>query len=251
MTNEAAVPAHRDAAIIRAGGFSLVLAAVLFACVFSYLAARFDYPEVLDGRAADVLPALLATGPAGRAVWALYSLLPLLWIPSAIGAFHALRRESEGSSRLAMTFAFVSSIAMVLGLMRWPAFHWELARAWVADPAVRPALAIVFDAMNLYLGNFIGEFLGELCAGMFFLLSATSMLRRGSGFPRWIGWVGIAASVTGLIAMFRNVTPAVSAIAEANNYVLPLWMIVFGISLLRHRSNKLVPMVVSPAPAAA
>jgi hypothetical protein len=38
-----------------------------FLGVFSYLAARFHYPEVLDGRAHDVLPALLATGTPGRA----------------------------------------------------------------------------------------------------------------------------------------------------------------------------------------
>ena len=33
-----------------------------FIAVFSYLAARFKYPEVLDGQAADVLPALVGLG---------------------------------------------------------------------------------------------------------------------------------------------------------------------------------------------
>jgi len=224
-----------QAGIIRAGGLSLIVAAVAFMAVFAYLAARFNYPEVLDGRAADVLPALLATGETGRAVWALYALLPLFWIPAAAGAFHALRAKSEGAMRAAMAFAVVSSLAMILGLMRWPSFHWELARAWVADPAVRPALETVFNATNLYLGNYIGEFLGELSVSLFFLLSATTMLKRDSGFPRWMAWLGIVTAVAGLIGMFRNVTGAVAPVAEVNNYLLPLWMIVFGVGLLRRR----------------
>jgi hypothetical protein len=42
-----------------------------FLGVFGFLAARFDYPAVLDGNAAKVLPNLLATGAPGRAVWAI------------------------------------------------------------------------------------------------------------------------------------------------------------------------------------
>ena len=52
---------------ILCGGLALVGGAVGFLAVFAYLAASFDYPDVLDGRAEDVLPALLATGDAGRA----------------------------------------------------------------------------------------------------------------------------------------------------------------------------------------
>jgi hypothetical protein len=38
-----------------------------------------------------------------------------------------------------------------------------------------------------------------------------------------------------MVGMFRNVTTAVAVVAEVNNYLLPLWMIVFGITLLRSR----------------
>ena len=81
---------------IFAGGIALVAGAIAFLGVFSYLAVRFHYPEVLDGRADDVLPALLATGATGRAAWALYSVLPLIFIPAGLGAFHALRERAAG-----------------------------------------------------------------------------------------------------------------------------------------------------------
>jgi len=67
---------------------------------------------------------------------------------------------------------------------------------------------------------------------MLFALAAWGWVRAGLG-PRWIGAGGITAAAIGFVAMFRNVTPAVSAIAEINNYVLPLWLIVFGVALLR------------------
>ena len=62
---------------VRIGGWALILGAVAFIGVFSFLAARFNYPAVLDGPADMVLPQLLATGGAGRLVWAVYAVLPL------------------------------------------------------------------------------------------------------------------------------------------------------------------------------
>jgi len=43
------------------GGWSLILGAVAFMAVFSYLAARFDYPAVLDGAAATALQCTLVS----------------------------------------------------------------------------------------------------------------------------------------------------------------------------------------------
>jgi hypothetical protein len=224
-----------DRSTIRIGGYSLILGALAFMAVFTFLAIRFNYPEVLDGQASDVLPALLATGALGRAVWAIYALLPLIWIPAAAGAFHALRPRSEGAMRTAMLFAVVSAIAMIIGLMRWPSFHWELARVYVAAaPDARPALEAVFDGLNSYLGNYIGEFLGELCFNTFFLLSSVAMFKPASGFSRWIAWLGIATAILGLAGGFRNTTAIVDPVAEVNNYLLPIWMIVFGAGLIRH-----------------
>jgi Domain of unknown function (DUF4386) len=220
---------------IRAGALALIGGAVAFVGVFSFLAARFDYPEVLDGGAAEVLPKLLATGTVGRSVWALYGFLPLIWVPAGVGAFHALGPVREGSARTAMLFAVFAAISMMLGLLRWPSVHWVLAEAYAAGGAPeRAVIAAVFAGLNSYLGNYIGEFLGELSFSLFFLLSALAMLVPGAGFPRWMGYFGVATAVAGLVGMFRNVTDVVDPVAAVNNYLLPLWMIVFGTGLLRY-----------------
>src|SRR2546427_13006490 len=77
---------------VRVGGLALVFGAIAFMAVSSFLAARFDYPAILDGPADTVLPRLLATGTARRAAWALDGFLPLLWLPAGVGAYCALRR---------------------------------------------------------------------------------------------------------------------------------------------------------------
>lgn len=216
------------------GGASLVAATVLFAAVFGYLAAAFDYPAVLAHPAGDVLPALLALGLSGRAVWLVYGLIPLLLVPTAIGVNEVARSTAPQLGRAILWLATLSALAMMTGLLRWPTLHWTLAQAWTsASPAARDLLASWFDTANLYLGNIVGEFVGELFLNGFFLASSTA-LSTGQPRRRWLAISGVAASALGWIAMLRNLTPLVAPIAALNNMVLPLWMLTLGLALAAH-----------------
>lgn len=91
--------------------------------------------------------------------------------------------------------------------------------------------AVIFNGMNLYIGNYIGEFLGETTLAAFFLLSGSSMLAEAR-FPKWLGWSGVVFSFLFLVGAFRNVTTAVQVVADVNNGLLPLWMVVMGTGLI-------------------
>ena len=78
------------------GGSCFVVGALTFVGVFSYLAANFNYPDVLDRTAAEVLPRLREDGTAMRAVWAVYAFLPLLLIPGALGCISHAGRVAAG-----------------------------------------------------------------------------------------------------------------------------------------------------------
>ena len=224
--------------VIRFGGLCLAGGALAFLGVFAYLAARFNYPDVLDGPAATVLPSLLATGQQGRLVWAIYGLLPLIWLPAGVAAYEALAPVQRGAMRLALQFAVVAALAMMLGLMRWPSVNWHLALAFErAAPPEQAVLASIFDGLNTYLGNYIGEFLGELSFSAFFLLTSIVWLQSPSS-SRWIGWLGLVTAAFGLLGTFRNVTGAVAPIAALNNYLLPVFMIIMGVALARWRTNE-------------
>ncbi len=90
----------------------------------------------------------------------------------------------------------------------------------------------MFDGLNIYLGNYIGEFLGGLSVSVFFLLTSIVWL-RAPATRKWIGWFGVATAGMGLIGMFRNVTDTVAPVAALNNDLLPAFMITLGVALVR------------------
>lgn len=213
------------------GGLSLIAGAISFVAVFSYLAMNFNYPDILDGSAQEVLPRLLKGGQVMRSVWALYAFLPLLLIPGAVGAYFACS-SSRGRMTLALIGAVIGAFAMCLGLARWPSVHWALAQAYaVSDAQAMVSIGAVFTGLNTYLGNYIGEFLGEICLAAFFCLTGISCL-KGANFPRWLGWGGILFSALFAIGAFRNVTDGVQIVADINNGLLPLWLITLGGSFI-------------------
>jgi outer membrane scaffolding protein for murein synthesis (MipA/OmpV family) len=222
----------------RLGGWALIVAAIAFMAVFSYLAVTFDYPDVLDGDGAVVLPRLLTLGATGRAVWAIYGMLPWLLVPAGLGAHAALRTGAGSYGRAALVLAIVSAFAMSLGLLRWPSIHWALAGHLVSatTPGGREGILATFDGLNAFLGQYIGEFVGELTLNLYFLCIGLGM-RRVASFPRWAGIAGVVAALVGLVAMWRNVTPLVRGVAEVENYLLPAWMVILGVLLVRFRPH--------------
>lgn len=227
----------RHSTAIRLGGWSLIAAAVGFIAVFSYLAARFDYPRVLDGDAATVLPRLLDLGGEGRAVWALYAFLPFLLIPGAVGARAALADRAPNLMRGALILGVIAAVSMFLGLARWPSVHLELARSYsTASAGGREAIDAIFRGLNTYLGNYIGEFVGELALNGFFVLVGIASLQAPS-VRRWFGIAGILAGLVGWVAMFRNVSAIVAPIASLDNSVLPIWLIILGIVQVRWKDG--------------
>lgn len=217
------------------GGLSFILGALAFTLVFSFLAASFNYPDVLHGNAATVLGHLLAGGEALRGVWAIYALLPLFLLPAGAGHYTACPNQ-RAAMALALMFISIAAISMCLGLMRWPSIHWVLAEAYAqaqqqADTASMHSIAALFDGLNLYLGNYIGEFLGESCLAAFFLISGYC-LSNESRFPKWLGIGSMLFAVLFMLGAFRNVCSSVQIIADINNLLLPVWMIVLGSGLI-------------------
>ena len=133
---------------------------------------------------------------------------------------------------LALIVASIATLAMCLGLMRWPSIHWALSEAYAqAGSETKVSVDAVFSGLNLYLGNYIGEFLGETMLAAFFLFTGLSM-KAETRFPNWLGWAGVGFSLLFFVGAFRNVTHAVQIVADINNALLPLWMIVMGTALI-------------------
>jgi hypothetical protein len=219
--------------LLKFAGITLILNASAFIAVFSYLAAVFGYPDVLDHDAAQVLPLLAEGGSSLRNVWFLYGALPfgLVLAGAAVGPW--LGRAGPVYRAVGVSASVTGGIAMSLGLLRWPTLEWTLAEHWLAEPAARYALSAMFDASNLFLGNLVGEFVGELGVGTWFVVLGLAHRKLGQ---RLFGNLGIFAGVLMLVAALRNITSVVALVSELNNLTLPLWLITLGVLFFRERS---------------
>ena len=126
---------------------------------------------------------------------------------------------------------------MTLGLLRWPTLNYALGERYVtAAAAERAHLAGWFDAGNLFLGNVVGELLGELLLSGWFVALGLALV-RGSRVWRYCGYFALFTAACMTIGALRNVTHVVAPVAAFDNTLLPVFLITLGVVL-----------VLSPAP---
>lgn len=110
---------------------------------------------------------------------------------------------------------------------------------WVAYailPLTLVAAAVgASDVLNGFLGNAIGEFVGELALYSSFAAFALALWRLDG---RKMAVLGVATATLGLLGMFRNITPMVQPAADVTNVLLPVFLIAFGIAVMRQRSSR-------------
>ena len=228
---------------IKLGGISAIAASILFTGIFIWLMVNFNYPEILDGEAKNVLPNLISMGSTGRIVWAIYAFLPLLWLPVAVGTYNALRDTNEGMMQIAKYLLIICSIAMMLGLMRWPSIQWHLGLMWEnADSSQQDVISTVFNGINTFFGNYIGEFLGEFCLSIFIVISGYMMLKSNE-FKKWRSYFNIITGIVFLLGAFRNISGILGEIGGfvslATNMTMwwSIWLIIFGLGLIQLKAK--------------
>jgi hypothetical protein len=197
----------------------LITAAVLANAAFTALGSIFNYPDVLDEPAADVLATFRVHEGAISAWFAVLALSAALLAPIAIGVG---RLSAHRAMRLAVKVGIAAAAVQVVGLLRWPI----LVPGYAADndtDAYRTAGDI--------LGTAIGETLGYALTAAWTALVIAALGRRFAG--RW--FIVLGGTAAALVAVGVLSPLDLPAIDEANflGYVLySLWLITFGVVLL-------------------
>lgn len=216
------------------GGSTAMVAALSYVLVFSYLALTFGYPDVLDKPAQDVLPALLKLGDGGRAVWALYAMLPLLLIPTALALHDHFATQHSAKMTLGLISMVVSACCMTIGLIRWPTLMHELATIASNQPELQAQLHTLYHLLNLFLGKVIGEFLGEMFLNTFLSVAGLTLLRsEGSRLQKVSAYFLLATASLSFISMFRNIFPFSMWVQDLINtlLILPITLVLLGLTL--------------------
>jgi hypothetical protein len=215
----------------------LVAAAVLLDVAFTGLGAVFDYPDVLDQPAEDVL-ALFRSSQGSVSAWFLaLALAAALLAPVAVGVG---RLSDSPVMRWAVPVGIAAAAVQVVGLLRWPL----LVPGWAADAAgddagAAAAARSAFGTANRVLGNLIGETGGYLLTAAW---TALVLVALGSSFAgRWFVWLGAVSGVLVLSGVLSPLELPLVDVANFLGYVLwSVWLLAFGAVLLVPRRRSAV-----------
>jgi hypothetical protein len=199
----------------------LILAAVLANVGFTALGSIFNYPDVLDEPAGQVLAAFRDDQGAVSAWFSVLALSAALLAPIAIGVG---RLSSARAMRIAVPVGITAAVVQVIGLLRWPI----LVPGYAAD-----GNAAAFSTASDVLGTAIGETLGYLLTATWTVLVIVALGRRYAG--RWFQALGAVSAALVLAGVLSPLGLPMIDTANFVGYVLwSVWLIAFGVVILVH-----------------
>ena len=198
----------------------MVVAVVLANVAFLGLGSVFNYPDILQESADEILAEFRADEGAIIMLFVLLALSAALLAPIAI----LLGRLADNElGRWSVRAGVAAAIVQVIGLSRWP-----LIVPFLADREDTDA----FETIHTVLGEVIGETLGYLLTATWTVLIIYALGQRLAG--RWFSYVGFAAAA--LIALGVLVPLDVPGTDFANfvGYILwSVWLLAFAILIWR------------------
>jgi len=213
----------------------LIGAAVLANLAFSALGSIFNYPDVLDEPAAQVL-ASFRDHEAAVSVWfGVLALSAALLAPVAIGVG---RLSATRAMRYAVPVGITAAVVQVIGLLRWPI----LVPGYAADAASSSAAVAAggrdaFTTASDILGTALGETLGYLLTATWTALVVVALGRAFAG--RWFQALGGLAAALVLVGVLSPLDlPAVDGLNFIGYVLWSVWLVAFAVViLLRERRS--------------
>ena len=208
--------------------FLLITAAVLANVGFTALGSIFNYPDVLDEPAGQVLASFHDHQGAVSAWFAVLAFSAALLAPIAIGVG---RLSATRTMRIATWVGIAAATVQVVGLLRWPILVPGYATDAVSgSPSAAASARDSFTTASDILGTAIGETLGYFLTATWTVLVIVAL---GRGFPRWFSALGVLSAALVLVGVLSPLDLAGVDAANFAGYVLwSVWLIAFGVLLL-------------------
>jgi hypothetical protein len=230
-------PSHR-VLLLTAG--LLVLAEVLLQLLaFNGLAAVFEFPDVLRLTAAEVIPRFLAQESTIVTCYYLFLWSSLLYIPLSYWLAHALDQGQGGPSlanQLLIGTGIGTAILQVIGFVRWVFWMPYLAHQWQDSQATRPMTESLYELMNRYAGQSIGEHLGFILMASWTVVLGYLLSRQTTKWGRTLGFVGILLGLMIMVSTAENFGGANAHIFGLINLLANIgwsvWAVALGIYLI-------------------
>ncbi len=220
----------------------LVLAEVLLQLLaFNGLAAVFEFPDVLRLPAAEVIPRFLAQESTIVTCYYLFLWSSLLYIPLSYWLAHALDQDQGRpslASQLLIGTGIGTAILQVIGFVRWVFWMPYLAHQWQDNPATRPMTESLYELMNRYAGQSIGEHLGFILMAVWTVVLGYILSHQTTKWGRALGFVGITLGLMIMVSTAENFggpkAPIYGLINLIANIGWSVWAVALGIYLMVH-----------------
>lgn len=234
------------------GGLAVAVPATM--ALFSVLLVRyFDYPQVMDRPAAEVLTHLGRAGAAIPAYWFGVAASAVGLVALAVAVDRVLRDEARGDPGLVARLPYLSIVttagvaagtAIAVDVGQWTSLYPHLARRFVAPtatPADRANLEIVWEAFHHYVGEGVGIYAATFASAVW-VLGLTWILVSGRRRSHWSTWLAGAAGVLFLTSILPGMSfDGYSRLNSAGFALWAAWLVIVGVRLLRGRPMVAVP----------
>jgi hypothetical protein len=210
----------------------LIGATVAANAAFVGLGSTFEYPDVLQKPAPEILELFLSTRASTMAWFAVLALGAALLAPASI----LLARQFDGAAaRWSARLGVAAAIVQVIGLSRWFLIVPGLAaRATdgAATAAQRAAAADSFVTAHRVLGSFVGETLGYTLTAAW---TVAVLIAVGPSLaPRWFKALGFAGATLIFIGVFVPLGLPGADMANFLGYIVwSVWVLILAVNLLR------------------
>jgi hypothetical protein len=204
----------------------LVLAVVLVNAAFIGLGSVFDYPDILQEDADEILEKFRADEGTIVALFSMLGLGAALLAPIAV----ILGRLADNDlGRWSIRVGIAAAAVQVIGLLRWPLIVPGLADDNDVD---------TFDTVNTLLGKVVGETFGYALTAVWTVLIIFALGRRLAG--RWFEVLGLTAAALIALGVLVPLDVPGADLANFFGYVLwSLWLLALAVLMWRlpHRAE--------------
>jgi hypothetical protein len=221
---------------IKIAGGLLLAEVVLQLIAFNTLAAEFDFPDILRQPAGIAITKFLAKESSIVPAYYVFLLSSLVYIPLSYWLSASLGQKDSLVNRLLEAMGVTTSIFQSIGFVRWIFLMPYLAHQWQDNVSMRQMTEAIYELMNRYAGQSIGEHLGFILMASWTFILSYMVVRQSNLMDQILGVVGMLLAITILVSTAENFggpnAPLLGIINLVSNIGWSVWAIVLGIRLM-------------------
>lgn len=219
-------------------GILLIIQSLLIFVPMYILGSAISWPDSLNFPANEILPLIHTQASAVRIGYFIYFLYSVLFFFTGTLLVSELKKTSTNvsSMKLASAAAGLSSLARVIGILRWLVPFPVLAASYVAtvDPTTKLVQETVYTLINNYGGG-IGELLGvTIFASIWAVLVSWEFVCQKS-LPSWLGYFGLVAALASLALVLEIFRFTINV--SISQTLFHVWMLFVGVYFFVRKTN--------------